>query len=393
MAEGRLLRVTVLASVALHVVVLALVAQRGLGRPIALDDLRVVSVGTYTPTTPRPELSLPKAMERRPPAPKHPRQPQPGAFRPQPRPVPHVTTPPPEPTRPALPRPIARTLPPVTPPRPAPVPAAAPQPARSLPAPIRAPVPRPAPTRLAQAPPRPSLPPAPVPASSGNSGGRLNPGSGSTGGTVPVAGGGGTPVGHVSSEGTGGSGSGSGEVPRGRGSAEPTPEPVRPADPGPPAPAPRRDPDPPPPPRMVTVSICRKSGQLAGRNCGEFGGPVVEKSFVAGQQPDDRCSVCKPPPPAAPDPDHNNRSLEARKAELIRDADPEVPEELADVHGTVTIRYWVDERGKVVDPSVVDSSGNKALDECAKRAVKKFRYKAAEQGGARRVQAERTFRF
>jgi TonB family protein len=394
MAEGRLLRVTILASAALHVVVLVLLAQRGLGQPIALDDLRVVSVGTYTPAPPRPELSLPKSMERRPPTPKHPRQPQPGAFHPRPRPVAPVPPQHSESPRPVRPRPIARTLPSVTPPTPPPTlpTTAAPRPAPPAPTPVRPPEPRPEPTRLAQAPPRPTLPTTVTPAASGNSGGRLNIGSASAAGTVPAAGGGGTPAGHVPNEGTGGSGSGSGDVPRGRGGAEPTPEPVRPTDPGPALPAPRRDPDPPPPPRMVTVSICRKSGLLAGRHCAEFGGPVVERSFVVGQQPDDHCTLCKPPPPRS-DLDHNNRSLEARKAELIKDADPDVPEELADVHGTVTIRYWVDERGRVVEPSVVASSGSKALDECAKRAVKKFKYRPAEQGGARRIQAERTFRF
>ena len=70
MSEGRLLRVAVLASVVLHIVVLAFIARRGGARPIALDQLRVVAVGTYTPPAPKPELSLPRSLERRPPVPR-----------------------------------------------------------------------------------------------------------------------------------------------------------------------------------------------------------------------------------------------------------------------------------------------------------------------------------
>src|SRR5262249_17239896 len=153
-----------------------------------------------------------------------------------------------------------------------------------------------------------------------------SPGSASAAGTVPVAAVGATPVGHVSSEGTGGSGTGSGEVPRGHGSAEPAPEPARPERPGPPVPAPVREPDPPAARRMVGVSLCRKRGLLAGRYCPD----TTDKQFVSSQQPEGRCDICKPPPPPAPEPEYTSRSVAAHDAKLLKEADPDVPEELAD---------------------------------------------------------------
>src|SRR5438445_730879 len=68
MAEGRLLRGAVLFSLALHMVVIAVLARHGAAHAIPLDDLRVVAVGTYAPPAPRPEISLPRELERRPPA-------------------------------------------------------------------------------------------------------------------------------------------------------------------------------------------------------------------------------------------------------------------------------------------------------------------------------------
>jgi hypothetical protein len=55
-----------------------------------------------------------------------------------------------------------------------------------------------------------------------------------------------------------------------------------------------------PPPCLVTVSICGKSGLLAGPDCEAYGGPVTEKTFVVGEQPEKRCALCMPPPPPEP---------------------------------------------------------------------------------------------
>jgi TonB family protein len=135
----------------------------------------------------------------------------------------------------------------------------------------------------------------------------------------------------------------------------------------------------------IEVQICKRSGQLAGPHCAAYGGPVTKRLLVSGQQPDGRCDVCKPPPPPppAPDPVHLNRSAEAREPVLLRDANPDYPDHLreAGVEGTVTLAFTVDERGRVTDVSVSRSSGSRELDACAVRAIKRFRYKPAEQGG------------
>jgi TonB family protein len=144
----------------------------------------------------------------------------------------------------------------------------------------------------------------------------------------------------------------------------------------------------------VSVRICRRSGQLAGRHCAEHGGPVVERSFGSGEQPERRCDACKPPPP--PDPEHTNRSAEARDAVLKREAEPEYPDHLreAGVEGTVVVSYTVDERGRVTDVSVSRSSGSKELDTCAVRAIKRFKYEPAIQAGQpRAVHRTRSFTF
>src|SRR5262249_669488 len=148
--------------------------------------------------------------------------------------------------------------------------------------------------------------------------------------------------------------------------------------------------DPPLPPPTHSVRICRRSGLKAGRYCED----VVSKSFVVGEEPDGPCNACKPPPPPEPDPEHVNRSAESHDAVLVSKAGPEYPEELhaAGVEGSVEVSYTVDENGRVTDISVSRSSGNRALDDCAKKAIRKFRYKPAEQGGKPR-EVHRSWKF
>jgi len=91
-----------------------------------------------------------------------------------------------------------------------------------------------------------------------------------------------------------------------------------------------------------------------------------------------------------------NRSAESRDAELVHQEEAKYPDELdgTGVAGTVTVRYTVDESGHVTDVMVTHSSGNKVLDECAKRTIKRFRYKPAIQDGQpRAVQRTKSFVF
>jgi protein TonB len=143
----------------------------------------------------------------------------------------------------------------------------------------------------------------------------------------------------------------------------------------------------------VSERVCRRSGLLPGRFCSEAGGGVVDRTFPAGEAPERRCDVCKAP---APDPEHLNRSAEVREAVLRREAEPEYPDHLreAGVQGTVVVSYTVDERGRVTDVSVARSSGSKELDGCAVRAIKRFKYDPATQGGQpRSVRMTKPFAF
>jgi protein TonB len=211
----------------------------------------------------------------------------------------------------------------------------------------------------------------------------------STAGTIPTGSsgsGGRTPVGSVPNENVGGSGSGSGDAPNGRGGGgDPTPPPTRTPDPDPPSP-PRQDP---PPPKKVEVRVCERSGQRVGRFCTD----TRERSFLEGDAPSGKCGQCK-----EPEPEHVNRVAESSEPVCTRDADPEVPDSLREegVEGSfsVTVSYTVSANGRVTDVSVSRSSGHDALDDAAVRAIRKFRYKPAQQNGQPRpFKMTKQFRF
>ena len=66
----------------------------------------------------------------------------------------------------------------------------------------------------------------------------------------------------------------------------------------------------------------------------------------------------------------------------------------AGVEGTVTLTYTVDEKGSVRDVTVSRASGSRELDECAVRAVKRWKFDPAVQDGQPRAFRMSTpFRF
>jgi TonB family protein len=174
-------------------------------------------------------------------------------------------------------------------------------------------------------------------------------------------------------------------VPRGRGSPEPPPDPVKSSDPGPQAAAPPHHDDPPPQAR-VALRICKRSGLIAGDYCPE----TAERDFLKNDAPAGRCKTCE-----RPTPEHVNRLATVSEPVLLgKEPVPDYPEELREqgVQGTVTVRYTVDENGKVTDVSVSRSSGSDALDGAAIRAIHRFRYRPAEQNGQPRP-FQKTKRF
>lgn len=66
----------------------------------------------------------------------------------------------------------------------------------------------------------------------------------------------------------------------------------------------------------------------------------------------------------------------------VRTVAPEYPQELRDQHiaGVVTVKFTVDVEGNVVDPEVEKSSNN-GFDKAALDAVKKWKFKPAQQDG------------
>lgn len=208
----------------------------------------------------------------------------------------------------------------------------------------------------------------------GNPGGKLNIGSTSANGDLGGNWGGGrTPVGWVpgSDDGKGkGSGSGAGE---GR------PDPVKNASDGP-----GREPAPVPVPRTVSVRICDQSGMLAGEYCRS----TSARSFIEGEQPSRTCTHCKAP-------EYKSRLADQANPVLTRDAGVSVPASVEEgLSLTVKVEYTVTNEGSVSDVSVIQSSGNRALDKAVISATSRLKYKPAVQDGtARSVKMTRTYRI
>jgi protein TonB len=136
----------------------------------------------------------------------------------------------------------------------------------------------------------------------------------------------------------------------------------------------------------VTLRVCKRSGLRAGKYCEDN----TERGFLESDAPAGRCAACKPAP------EHVNRVADRAEPEVVREVQPDYPEELREqgVQGTVTVRYTVDENGKVTGVSVERSSGNDALDDAAVRAIRRYRYRPAQQDGKpRAVQMRRPFVF
>ena len=217
----------------------------------------------------------------------------------------------------------------------------------------------------------------------GNPGGELNLGSPSAHGDIEVGTGGRTPVGWVPAETPGrGVGSGTGE---GVGKPEPVPD----AKPGPglepsPAPPPAPPPSPPPPPD-VDVRVCAESGLLPGPYCEH----VVTRSFRAGKEPTEKCTLCKPK--------HVSTLADRSEPELVGGSKcPKYPVSARDqgIEGSVTLEYTIDTEGNVVGVKVTKSSGSRDLDRAAMECVQSRKYKPAVQGGIPRNYRKReTFHF
>jgi TonB family protein len=127
----------------------------------------------------------------------------------------------------------------------------------------------------------------------------------------------------------------------------------------------------------VTLRVCARSGQRAGKYCHD----TAERSFPESEAPAGRCFACKP------DAEHVNRVAAVSEPVLLHEVQPDYPEELREqgVQGTVTVRYTVDENGRVTDVSVSHSSGSDALDDAAVRAIRRFRYRPAQSSGKPRA--------
>lgn len=140
------------------------------------------------------------------------------------------------------------------------------------------------------------------------------------------------------------------------------------------------------------MKVCAVSGELPGQHCEK----TVTRTFTEGREPGRKCTVCKAPKPKPqPDPAHTSTHAEMVKAKFLSGSSPSIP---GSVHlarsVNVTCRYVVGTNGSVSDVQIIDSSGNRALDQEVIRAVKTYRYSPAMQAGTpREVTLQRTFSF
>jgi len=333
------IKIAIAISLAVHLALLGFIGRTSAARPIDVEQLKVVKVDLVrTPD----HVSLAK-----------PDQPKP-IFKDAPKPPPLAYVPP-----------VQKMRTDTHPPKPLP---------RPLPAPQRST------TRRVSA-----APNGPVRIASsrvpGDPGGGLNMGTPSPNGEdLGNPGSGRTPVGWVPSP-SGGAGVGSGTGP---GVARPDPDPN--ASPGPgtsPAPSP------PPPtaqPKMIEVTVCEISGERPNPDCQK----KVTRTFVEGREPRGVCDRCKP------EPKHQSRTAEVREAERIKDAPVDLPDSVREsgIDTRVTVTYTVGTDGSVSDVSVVQSSGNAAVDRAVVAAASRMKYRPAMQDGVpRSVKMRRTYRI
>ncbi|HHX39122.1 MAG TPA: energy transducer TonB [Armatimonadetes bacterium] len=287
----------------------------------------------------------------------------------------------PPPVTPQMPRP-EKPAPQVAP-RVAPPPPASPAPPITTPAPSPGPPAprdsgRPVPARVAA-----SSPTAPRE----EPGGALNVGTPSERGEIEGLISGRTPVGWVPGDDAGkGAGSGSGE---GVGQPEPPPQPLPQ-----PTPAPAANPVPPPPPpqpqpRRVSVRVCALSRLRPNPHCPES----ITVQVAEGSEPAGVCHLHKPPPPPAPlalpppKPEPRPEPAPAPEspltpARLVRTVKPRYPSSalLGNHEGAVSLKVEVRADGSPGEVEVVRSSGSRALDAAAVKAVKQWRWKPARRG-------------
>jgi len=310
-----------------------------LGRPGESDPMRTIEIGLQAPEPPPPPVAPP--------------MPQP--EKPAPQVAPRIA--PPAPTSPVSP--VTATAPSLRPSGP-----------RALG--------RPAPTRVAAA--SPAMPRE-------EPGGALNLGTPSERGEIEGLPSGRTPVGWVPGDDAGkGAGSGSGE---GIGQPEPPPQP-----PPQPAPAPAANPVPPPPPpqpRRVSIRVCAVSRLRPNPHCPES----ITLQVAEGSEPSGICHIHKPPPsPAPPAPPPPKPEPEPRTepvptpeppltpARLVRMVKPRYPSSavLGNHEGAVSLKVEIRADGTPGEVQVVRSSGSRALDAAALKAVKQWRWKPAMRG-------------
>ena len=336
--KDKLLTYAVVASIAVHVVLLVMVGKTSAAKPIAVDRLKIVqvdlmktpdevAVSENKPDAPKPKVEQPsqpakidvpyvppinKMVEN-----KHP--PKPVSVRPTQHPVPYVAARDPGTQR----RVPANTVP-------------------------------------------------------GNPGGEVKMGTTNRGQDMGYVPRGGTPSGWVPST-NGGSGRGSGT---GLGVGTPEPDPNASDGPGTrPAPAIIT----PPPPRMIDVTVCAISGSIPGRYCER----KETRAYRDGSEPGSACDRCK-----APEPKHINRLADRSEPELIKDVQPNLPELDESGDYIVWVHYTVDTDGGVSNIDITDSSGLKAIDRAVQNAVSRLKYKPAVQNGEpRSVRIKRKYKI
>ncbi len=147
--------------------------------------------------------------------------------------------------------------------------------------------------------------------------------------------------------------------------------------PPPPPPPPPKKPPPPPdyvPPPEITPAVAAPAA-----------GPVI--AAVTQAPPPPKVEVPLPPPPPAPPPPPLAPKPMLRVAPVVSASSCEKPEYPAssrrqEEEGTVVLRFLVAEDGRVIDSKVEKTSGYARLDEAARAALSKCKFKPGTVDGA-----------
>ena len=122
----------------------------------------------------------------------------------------------------------------------------------------------------------------------------------------------------------------------------------------------------------------------------EVAAPTVPIEAAEGEEVDEEAELTPtsfesisdvPPPPPPPSEEAQDFYAFDEPPQLIRFVQPKYPDlaRQAQLEGTVLLRVLVDEDGKVLSVSVIQSDVTKAMERAAMEAAKKFLFKPAKQ--------------